>query len=603
MPTASVAGGHQERFALGEPEKLLINMVLMNDGATPGRDVVLRRLPGTIDADPNNGVSGTIRGLDRSDGFAGGDILVTDGNTVRRYNTSSQALTAIAGGVAGSDRTMWAIAETQAALLAGGRIYLANADATELRDITDGMRSASGVSQGSTASSVAHGALSFRIDGTNYTKVANAVGVDPGTDVVPQSKYGAVALDINASGTVSVVSATSNATGYDSATAAISGIPAAAIDKVRIGTVTVTKSDGAFTFGTTNLDATNVTAAFSDGVVNTGFTDQLEDIGETVFTSITTIGQRLVFSYGERFGFSDALNFGSTFSLSYYTSEQRPDKVVMVASLGSQLAIVGTEITEFWNRQISNTDPFFLSVGQELGIGCLSRDTVSKVERTLVMLCHDSSVRMISGGQDQAITKEWLVDKVRQEDPATLWGYIEQWGNDHQYVLGSGKWCYAFKLGAGDWAQRRNYNVDTWRWQHVVRDGRNIYYGGGSRFGLQSASTYTDYDDFLPGEFTAHIAGLSRGQDIGPLVLDCATGVGIEAGQGSEPIVQARISVDEGHNFGPWIDIPLGELGAYDTRVVLYRCGISLGRDIVVHYRVTDPVHMMVKGVIYQEAA
>lgn len=129
---------------------------------------------------------------------------------------------------------------------------------------------------GSTATAVANVAFDFIILGIRYTKAAVAAGVAPGNDVIPQATYGAVALDIVAAGTVTIAEAAANATGYASAALAIAGIPAVAAGKARMGTVTVIKSDGAFTFGTTDLDAANVTTVYTDS--ETAF----EAIGDAV---------------------------------------------------------------------------------------------------------------------------------------------------------------------------------------------------------------------------------------------------------------------------------------------------------------------------------
>ena len=117
---------------------------------------------------------------------------------------------------------------------------------------------------GSTATAVANVAFDFILAGIRYTKAAVVAGVAPGNDVIPQATYGAVALDIVSAGTVTIAEAAANATGYASAALAIAGIPAVAAGKARMGTVTVIKSDGAFTFGTTDLDAANVTTVYTD---------------------------------------------------------------------------------------------------------------------------------------------------------------------------------------------------------------------------------------------------------------------------------------------------------------------------------------------------
>jgi hypothetical protein len=116
---------------------------------------------------------------------------------------------------------------------------------------------------GSTPTAVATALFHFMIGGKHYIKAAVAAGTAPGNDVIPQALYGAVAFDIGADGTLDAIEATANATGYASAALAVAGLPASAAGHARVGWVTATKSDGAFTFGTTQLDAANTTVAYT----------------------------------------------------------------------------------------------------------------------------------------------------------------------------------------------------------------------------------------------------------------------------------------------------------------------------------------------------
>lgn len=117
---------------------------------------------------------------------------------------------------------------------------------------------------GSTTTAVATAAFDYYVAGKKYTKAAVAAGTAPGNDVIPQSTFGAVALDIGVDGTLDAIEAAANATGYASAALAVAGLPAAAAGHARVGWVTATKSDGAFTFGTTALNAANSTVAYTD---------------------------------------------------------------------------------------------------------------------------------------------------------------------------------------------------------------------------------------------------------------------------------------------------------------------------------------------------
>lgn len=128
----------------------------------------------------------------------------------------------------------------------------------------DGLVTSAELGIGSTPANVATLQCSFIINGKLYTKAAVAAGTAPGNDVIPQTKYGCVALDVGTNLTIDAVEAADNATGYDSALAAASGLPAVAADHVRLGYVTVMKSDGDFTFGSTALSDANTTEVYSN---------------------------------------------------------------------------------------------------------------------------------------------------------------------------------------------------------------------------------------------------------------------------------------------------------------------------------------------------
>lgn len=136
--------------------------------------------------------------------------------------------------------------------------------------VVDGMTSTSdfvlntpGLAIGSDTSAVATAAFAFVIDGAAYAKTAVAAGTEPGNDVIVQAKYGAVAFDIGANGTIDVIEATGQAAAqFTTAALAVAALPACASDHVRLGYITATKSDGAFTFGTTALNAANSTVAY-----------------------------------------------------------------------------------------------------------------------------------------------------------------------------------------------------------------------------------------------------------------------------------------------------------------------------------------------------
>jgi hypothetical protein len=117
----------------------------------------------------------------------------------------------------------------------------------------------------SSTSAVKNGnAFYYDISGDSYYKAAD-VETELSGDAVPQNKYGAWRLEINSSGTISIVEADDNATGYDSPGLAIEDIADESSERACMGYVTVINTSGTFTPGTTGLDASGVTDTYTDG--------------------------------------------------------------------------------------------------------------------------------------------------------------------------------------------------------------------------------------------------------------------------------------------------------------------------------------------------
>jgi len=228
------------------------------DGST-GLNLTAAQVSGTLIKNTGQGVNDVNHTLPAAaEGYMFTAIVgEAQGANYWRF-TAATGATMCLGGTCGKDYVSIA-APTQGAVL----------DCYTAQFASSGIKTGAALAIGSTPTAVASGAFTFDIAGTGYSKTAVAAGTAPGNDVIPQTKYGAVAFDIGVNGTIDVVEATGNATGYDSAVLAVAGLPAAEAAHVRMGYVTATKSDGDFTFGTTNLDAENTTVAYTSSIAYT----------------------------------------------------------------------------------------------------------------------------------------------------------------------------------------------------------------------------------------------------------------------------------------------------------------------------------------------
>ncbi|KKL86934.1 hypothetical protein LCGC14_1939750, partial [marine sediment metagenome] len=110
---------------------------------------------------------------------------------------------------------------------------------------------------------VKHSDFDYLINDFAYSKSSSEV--DLTGDAIPEGKYGAWSLKIDSDGDITIAAADDNVTGYDTPRIALEDLDSSDSSSAYMGYVTVIKSDGAFTPAVTALDASNVTATFTDG--------------------------------------------------------------------------------------------------------------------------------------------------------------------------------------------------------------------------------------------------------------------------------------------------------------------------------------------------
>ncbi|KKN24776.1 hypothetical protein LCGC14_0891400 [marine sediment metagenome] len=116
---------------------------------------------------------------------------------------------------------------------------------------------------GTDTAKVKHSDFDYLINDFAHSKASSEV--DLTGDAVPEDKFGAWSFRIDEDGDITVTAAADNATGYLTPRLALEALTSSDSTSAYMGYVTVIKSDGAFTPATTALNASNVTATFTDG--------------------------------------------------------------------------------------------------------------------------------------------------------------------------------------------------------------------------------------------------------------------------------------------------------------------------------------------------
>jgi len=240
------------------------------------------------------------------------------------------------GTVTGSSQASMPYSFNSQCVIADGNMYLYTESGTfTTSDV--------GLSIGTTKTNVAYDAFTYTIDGVAYSKSADAVGVVPGNDVILQGKYGAVAFDIDTSGTVVAVEATNQSSEkFTSEAEAVAALPPPN-DKCRMGYITVKRVYGDFIFGTTDLDQTFTITVYNNSAVRSvGFKQVTDpDLGNPI--DGVWADHYYMLTDGEYIYHTDVNDESSIDPLKYATAEFMPDKTLGVSKTQDNIVI-------YWGR-------------------------------------------------------------------------------------------------------------------------------------------------------------------------------------------------------------------------------------------------------------
>ena len=336
-------------------------------------------------------------------------------------------------------------------------------------------------------------------------------------------------------------------------------------------------------------------------VADADFATLLSDHSQTAFSSVVTIGQRMVFTYGSRFGYSAALDFDNTTTLNYYTAENAPDGIVAAAVLGDMLWIFGTQTIEPWVQTGDNDDPFRPLTAQVVRRGCMARDTIRVLDNSLFFIADDRTVRRLDGLTPTILNADdaWVTRHLESVSASDVICSTMETDAHSFYIINTPTACIVYDVATGQWHKRESYDEDTWEWAYIVRKDATFYAGSRLYSTLVTLSRSYRSDRMADAstfgteiirKFSAHLPVMKGRPAMSSIRLDGMKGVGLNSGQGSSPVVSLEISNDNGNTFGSGRDRTLGAIGEYDARTLWNQCGRAKPEQTVLLFSVSDPV-------------
>ena len=342
---------------------------------------------------------------------------------------------------------------------------------------------------------------------------------------------------------------------------------------------------------------------YSDGstvqaVTDPDFENLKSNHGVTDFTSVTSLNQRFVFSYGDQISWTGVADPDDTTALSYYTAESSPDRLVGLERLGEIVLAIGEETVESWYYSgASESDPLSRVPGRTFSFGSTARDSIVSLGSMVMFV--DQHRRVIKADGETADTQtcpNWVTRALDGVADADIKAY--KWAHQGHlfYVLRLPSKCIAYDLTTDQWTVLKSYGSETWRFTHMARQNDDWFAASdGTELGLIDPDTYTEMGQAIVREWTAHTPQLKRGIRLSPTHMLGAFGVGTSD-------LEMAVSLDGGHSWSSYRPRSQGAIGVYDGKPRWNQCGSARLRPPVFKFRCSDAVHVMAADCRFGEA-
>jgi hypothetical protein len=304
-----------------------------------------------------------------------------------------------------------------------------------------------------------------------------------------------------------------------------------------------------------------------------------------------------------------SLNNGTTWAaLDFATAESSPDNLKRVIRGVGQLWLLGDKTTEIWSNSGAASFPFERISGAETGVGILAPHSAIEFASSVFWVAKSSEgsgtvVRATSYTPQRISTEaiEYAISRATDPEDIYAWAY-QQEGHDFYVLSGGGlETSLVYDLTTGLWHERAFLDIDGSFSQHIGRScifAFNRHLVGDRRNGnvyILSQSVYDDNTNPIAREriFT-HLSSEGAQVRYNKLTLGFETGVGLQSGQGSSPLVSLRLSKDGARTWSDSYTADIGAVGKYQTNVTFRRLGIA--DQMTFRIRVTDPVKIAITG-------
>lgn len=299
--------------------------------------------------------------------------------------------------------------------------------------------------------------------------------------------------------------------------------------------------------------------------------------------------------------------------LDFASAEGSPDGLVALIIDHREAWLFGANSVEVWYDAGLADFPLQRIQGAFNEIGCAAPYSVAKLDNGIFWLGADARGRGIvyraNGYTGQRISThavEWQIQQYGNLSDAIGYTYQQDGHSFYVLIFPQANTTWVYDVATGAWHERASWTNNEFtrhRSNCQMSFNNEIVVGDYETGKLYAFDLDTFADNGEVQKWLRSWRALPTGQNTlkrttqHSLQLDCEAGVGLSVGQGNDPQVMLRWSDDGGHTWSNEHWRSLGKIGAFGTRTIWRRLGMTLKlRDRVYEVSGTDPVKIAITG-------
>jgi hypothetical protein len=308
----------------------------------------------------------------------------------------------------------------------------------------------------------------------------------------------------------------------------------------------------------------------------------------------------------QKFWVSNVYDGSQWSALSFASAAQYSDNILAVDSLIGNLVLFSERHIEFWQNVGTSPEPFapLLSATSEYGLAAIySR---AHIASTIIYVAENpqgtAQVCQINGYQVTPISTpdlEYTMAQFSTVSDAVAMSYVIDGHPMYQVTFPTADRSFLYDVSTGIWSEVQTGVTANYATRHI--GNFSTYYAGNILISDYKngnvyrpvTDVYTDNGATVLREIVTRHGSIDFNTfTIDEMYLDMSTGVGLNTGQGSAPLITLEVSKDNGRTYSTPRQLQVGPLGNYRQRVIARRFGSA--RDFVFRFRMSDPVKFVI---------